>query len=117
MFFGFNLTFFPQYLLGAAGMPRRYWAYADEYQLLNVLSSAGASILAFGYLLPPCYLLWSLRYGKSAPANPWDARGLEWTVPSPPPPDNFDEPPVVTEDAYAYRHHSRDSHHGHGKLT
>src|SRR3546814_10753457 len=78
MFFGFNITFFPQYLLGMHGMPRRYHEYPPEFQVLNVLSSAGASILALSYLLPPCYLLWSLRRGKRAGRNPWRPAGLEW---------------------------------------
>jgi cytochrome c oxidase subunit 1 len=101
-FLGFNLTFFPQFLLGIAGMPRRYHSYAPEFQFLNVLSSAGASILALGYLLPFAYLLWSLRYGRRAPANPWNATGLEWTTASPPPKDNFEEIPKVTEPPYQY---------------
>ena len=90
IFFGFNLTFFPQFMLGYLGMPRRYHAYPPEFQVLNVLSSAGASILAVGYLLPLVYLLWSLRYGRVAGPNPWHATGLEWQTPSPPPTDNFD---------------------------
>ncbi|MEA3212564.1 MAG: cytochrome c oxidase subunit [Chthoniobacter sp.] len=102
IFGGFNLTFFPQFLLGYLGMPRRYHAYAPEFQVLNVLSSAGASILAIGYILPFIYLLWSLRYGRTAGPNPWEATGLEWTTPSPPPKDNFTAMPVVTEEAYAY---------------
>jgi len=101
MFFGFNLTFFPQYLLGYEGMPRRYFSYLPEFQLLNILSSAGASILAVGYLMPALYLLWSLRYGRAAGNNPWDARGLEWQTSSPPPKENFLSPPVVRE-PYAY---------------
>jgi cytochrome c oxidase subunit 1 len=102
IFFGFNLTFFPQYLLGYDGMPRRYHAYPPEFQVLNILSSAGASILAAGYLLPLGYLLWSLFYGRRAGANPWQASGLEWQTPSPPPPENFAVIPTVTEDPYAY---------------
>jgi cytochrome c oxidase subunit 1 len=101
MFFGFNLTFFPQYILGYEGMPRRYHSYLPEFQVLNVLSSAGASILAVAYLLPIAYLLWSLRYGGVAGDNPWDARGLEWQTTSPPPKENFLRRPVVRE-AYAY---------------
>jgi cytochrome c oxidase subunit 1 len=103
MFFGFNLTFFPQYLLGYLGMPRRYHEYPPEFQLLNVLSSAGASILAAAYLLPPCYLLWSLFRGRRASGNPWNAAGLEWRTTSPPPPHNFEQTPVVDEEAYAYK--------------
>ena len=102
MFFGFNLTFFPQYLLGYEGMPRRYHEYPAKYQVLNVLSSAGSTILAASYLLPLCYLLWSLRFGPRASANPWRAKGLEWEVPSPPPVHNFEEPPPVTTGPYAY---------------
>jgi cytochrome c oxidase subunit 1 len=102
VFLGFNLTFFPQFLLGYLGMPRRYYAYPDEFQVLNVMSTAGASILAVGYLLPMCYFLWSLRWGPVAGANPWGARGLEWETPSPPPTENFEQTPVVTQEAYAY---------------
>ena len=101
-FIGFNLTFFPQFILGYLGMPRRYPEYPPEFQVWNVLSSAGASLLAFGYVLPLIYLLWSLRYGARAPANPWNAKGLEWETASPPPTENFHTTPVVTEEAYAY---------------
>jgi cytochrome c oxidase subunit 1 len=102
VFVGFNLTFFPQFILGYLGMPRRYHAYAPEFQVLNVMSTAGASILAVGYALPLCYLLWSLRFGRKAGVNPWGAVGLEWTTSSPPPKDNFHETPEVTWDAYDY---------------
>jgi cytochrome c oxidase subunit 1 len=102
IFLGFNLTFFPQFILGYLGMPRRYHSYPPEFQTLNVLSTAGASILGVGYLIPMVYFLWSLRYGRAAGPNPWRARGLEWTTPSPPPTHNFTEIPVVTEEAYAY---------------
>jgi cytochrome c oxidase subunit 1 len=100
VFLGFNLTFFPQFILGYLGMPRRYYAYPPEFQALNVLSTAGASILGVGYLLPLCYLLWSLRYGPVASANPWGAAGLEWRTTSPPPTENFPTPLVVVRDAY-----------------
>jgi cytochrome c oxidase subunit 1 len=102
IFVGFNLTFFPQFVVGYLGMPRRYHEYDPQYQVLNVLSSAGASILGVGYLLPFAYLSWSLRYAKEAGRNPWGASGLEWTTPSPPPTDNFDETPVVTGPPYVY---------------
>jgi cytochrome c oxidase subunit I len=102
VFIGFNLTFFPQFIVGYLGMPRRYWQYPAEYQVYNVLSTAGASILAVGYLLPIIYLLWSLRYGKPAPDNPWQATGLEWRTASPPPTFNFEETPEVTWEAYEY---------------
>jgi cytochrome c oxidase subunit I len=102
IFVGFNLTFFPQFLLGYLGMPRRYHFYEDEFQVLNVMSSAGASILGIGYLIPMCYLIWSLRYGKKTGPNPWNAYGLEWETSSPPPTFNFTRTPVVRREAYAY---------------
>ncbi|MBS1800596.1 MAG: cytochrome c oxidase subunit I [Acidobacteria bacterium] len=102
LFIGFNLTFFPQFVLGYLGMPRRYHSYPPEFQVLNALSTAGASILAIGYLLPAVYLLWSLKYGKIAGSNPWRAAGLEWTVQSPPVTENFLQTPVVTREAYDY---------------
>ncbi|MBI5508300.1 MAG: cytochrome c oxidase subunit I [Deltaproteobacteria bacterium] len=102
IFLGFNLTFFPQFLLGYLGMPRRYHVYPEEFQVLNVFSTAGASVLGIGYLMPLIYLLWSLRSGAKADSNPWNAKGLEWQVSSPPPVHNFDQVPTVTEEAYAY---------------
>jgi len=102
VFLGFNLTFFPQFILGYLGMPRRYHAYPDEFQVYHVLSTAGASVLAVGYLIPAMYFIWSLRYGAIAPANPWRAPGLEWQTTSPPPTENFDITPVVTHEAYDY---------------
>ena len=102
IFVGFNLTFFPQFMLGYLGMPRRYATYPAEFQVLNVMSSAGASILGIGYLIPLVYFIYSMRYGPHAGPNPWRATGLEWETPSPPPTENFEETPVVTEEAYAY---------------
>jgi cytochrome c oxidase subunit 1 len=102
IFSGFNLTFFPQFILGYLGMPRRYPVYAPEFQVLNVLSTAGASILALGYFLPLTYLIWSWKFGKPAGANPWGATGLEWATPSPPPKHNFPQTPRVTTEPYGY---------------
>jgi cytochrome c oxidase subunit 1 len=102
IFLGFNLTFFPQFVLGYLGMPRRVHEYVDDFQVLNVMSSAGASILGAGYLLPLAYLIWSLRYGRMAGPNPWQASGLEWETPSPPPTLNFEETPIVIHEPYAY---------------
>jgi len=103
IFAGFNLTFFPQFILGWLGMPRRYHVYPEEWQVLNVMSSAGASLLGFSFLLAIVYLIGSLFWGKKAPQNPWGAKGLEWEVClSPPDPHNFHEVPIVTEEAYAY---------------
>jgi cytochrome c oxidase subunit 1 len=102
IFIGFNLTFFPQFLLGYMGMPRRYHAYAEEFQVLNVMSSAGASILGLGMLIPMVYFVWSMRYGRRAAANPWVVPGLEWRTASPPPTENFEVTPVVTWEAYEF---------------
>lgn len=102
VFVGFNLTFLPQFVLGYLGMPRRYHVYDEGFQVLNVMSSAGASILGIAYLFPMCYLIWSLKYGPRASANPWDTVGLEWMTSSPPPTENFLHTPVVTWEAYEY---------------
>jgi cytochrome c oxidase subunit 1 len=102
IFIGFNLTFFPQFILGYLGMPRRYHAYPPEFQVLNVMSTAGASILGVGYLIPLIYMIWSMRYGAVAPSNPWGAAGLEWQTQSPPLTENFPKTPEVTVEAYHY---------------
>jgi cytochrome c oxidase subunit I len=102
VFLGFNLTFFPQFIMGYLGMPRRYHAYPPEFQVYHVLSTAGASVLAVGYLIPAIYFVWAMRYGKPAPDNPWGATGLEWQTTSPPPPENFEITPVVNHEAYDY---------------
>ena len=102
-FLGFNLTFFPQFVLGYLGMPRRYYAYALEYQMLNVASTMGAAVLGVAYVFPLVYLGWSLFRGRPAGPNPWRAKGLEWErAGSPPAPHNFASIPIVTEEAYAY---------------
>jgi cytochrome c oxidase subunit 1 len=102
VFLGFNLTFFPQFVLGYMGMPRRYHAYPEEFQVLNVLSTAGASILGVGYIFPMIYFIWSMRYGPKAGPNPWPATGLEWRTASPPPTENFETTPVVSWEAYEF---------------
>ena len=101
-FIGFILTFFPQFVVGYLGMPRRYAAYPPEYQVLNVLSTAGATVLGVGYLLPILYLAWSLKYGAIAGNNPWQATGLEWQIQSPPLTENFIETPIMDHEAYDY---------------
>jgi cytochrome c oxidase subunit 1 len=102
VFVGFNLTFFPQFILGYNGMPRRYHVYDPGFQVLNVMSSAGASILGIAYLFPITYLIWSLKYGAIAGPNPWNAVGLEWMTSSPPPTHNFAHTPIVDFEAYEY---------------
>jgi cytochrome c oxidase subunit I len=110
LFVGFNMTFFPQFIVGYVGMPRRYHFYAPEYQIWHVMSSMGASVLAVGMLIPAFYLTYSLIKGQKAPQNPWGAIGLEWShAASPPHPHNFTEIPVVTWEAYEY---TPVEHHG-----
>ena len=99
---GFFLTFVPQYIVGYNGMPRRYYMYAPEFQVWNVLSTAGASILGVGYVMPLGYMLYSLWRGEPAPPNPWGATGLEWQTPSPPPKSNFEKTPVIVRPPYQY---------------
>jgi cytochrome c oxidase subunit 1 len=102
IYIGFNATFFPQFIMGYQGMPRRYYAYAPEFQVYHVLSTAGATILGFGMLIPVVYFVWSMRYGRVATANPWQLPGLEWRTASPPPTENFVVTPVVTWEAYEF---------------
>jgi cytochrome c oxidase subunit I len=104
VFIGFNLTFMPQFVLGYLGMPRRYHYYylAPEFQPYHILSTAGSTVLALGYILPAIYLTWSLKYGKFAGPNPWGSSTLEWKTASPPITTNFDQLPIVTEEVYSY---------------
>jgi cytochrome c oxidase subunit 1 len=102
VFIGFNLTFFPQFILGYMGMPRRYASYPAELQVLNIFSTAGASVLAVGFIMPLIYLVHSLFYGQPAGDNPWMLPGLEWRTSSPPPTENFEKTPVVTWEAYEF---------------
>ncbi len=106
IFVGFNLTFFPQFILGYMGMPRRYASYPEEFQVLNIFSSAGASVLAIGLVMPLIYFTHSIFFGKKAPANPWLLPGLEWRTSSPPPTENFEETPVVYWEAYDFTEES-----------
>jgi cytochrome c oxidase subunit 1 len=100
---GFNATFIPQFLLGNAGQPRRYYMYDERFWVLNVASTAGSTLLAFGFVIIAIYLIYSLTHGRIAGPNPWGATGLEWKTSSPPPKHNFDTTPVIDEDPYTYR--------------
>ncbi len=102
LFVGFNLTFFPQFIMGYQGMPRRYATYAEEYQLWHILSTAGSTVMGFGFLFPFTYLLWSLKAGPIAGPNPFRATGLEWQTQSPPTTFNFERTPIVTHGPYLY---------------
>jgi cytochrome c oxidase subunit I len=102
VFTGFFFTFMPQFLLGNAGMPRRYYSYPEQYQWLNVLSTAGASILAGGLVLTLIYLGVALFRGARAPDNPWHSRSYEWLAPTPPPQHNFLEPPQFEHGPYDF---------------
>ncbi|MBS1704256.1 MAG: cbb3-type cytochrome c oxidase subunit I [Armatimonadetes bacterium] len=104
VFIGFNVTFFPQFIVGYLGMPRRYHYYYlnPDFQIWNIASSFGSTVLALGFLLPVIYLTKSLKSGAPAGPNPWGATGLEWEVESPPTKHNFHEIPVVTGLVYDY---------------
>jgi cytochrome c oxidase subunit 1 len=104
VFIGFNLTFFPQFIVGFMGMPRRYHYYyfAPEYQPYHIMSSLGASVLALSFIVPGWYLTRSLISGEKASANPWGAHGLEWETASPPPTSNFLQTPIVLDEVYDF---------------
>jgi cytochrome c oxidase subunit 1 len=108
---GFNATFIPQFLLGNAGMPRRYYMYPERFQALNVASTAGSSLLAFGFVIIVVYLVFALVRGKRATDNPWGSRGYEWMTTSPPPKHNFHEQPVITQDAHSYQNPGEEVEH------
>ena len=104
---GFAFTFTPQFLLGNAGMPRRYFSYPAEFQWLNIMSTAGASILGLGMAVTLGYLVYALCRGPRAGDNPWRSRGFEWRTPTPPPVHNFAGAPDLEPGAYDYHVPSR----------
>jgi cytochrome c oxidase subunit 1 len=108
---GFITTFVPQFLVGNAGMPRRYYMYPERFQALNVASTAGASLLAFGFIIIVIYLIFALLRGKPAGDNPWHSGGIEWMTRSPPPTENFDETPIITRDPHSYQQPGEEVEH------
>ena len=103
LFSGFVLTFFPQFILGYLGMPRRYHSYNPDFQWLNILSTSGLVLLAIGFIMPLVYLTWSFKYGEQTSGNPWHALGIEWLSPTPPPVENFPEAPPLPTRPYDYQ--------------
>jgi cytochrome c oxidase subunit 1 len=95
---GVNVTFFPQHLLGLKGMTRRIYTYGESmgWGPLNLVSTVGAVIIVAAMVVFAVNVLWSVRHGEVADANPWDADTLEWLTTSPPPPYNFVDTPMVT---------------------
>ncbi|MBX6350098.1 MAG: cytochrome c oxidase subunit I [Clostridia bacterium] len=98
VFTGFNVTFFPQHFLGLFGMPRRVYTYPDDWGLttLNLVSTAGVFVLTAGFLVLLGNTVAALVRGERAPADPWDARTLEWSLPTPVPEYGFARIPLVT---------------------
>lgn len=101
-FIGTNLTFFPMFYIGIMGMPRRVFDYPIDLKFANDVATIGSYILGFGAILMVANIVVSLRSKVKAPANPWGAQTLEWTVSSPPPEHNFAEIPVVTSTPYQF---------------
>jgi len=101
-FVGFNVTFFPQFFMGAQGMPRRYATYPPEFQSYHELSTYGSWILALGIVIMFINLIAGLFNKEKPPVNPYGSLSLEWTVPSPPPHENFAEIPTITDWTYGY---------------
>ncbi|AKT42140.1 cytochrome c oxidase subunit I [Chondromyces crocatus] len=110
VFAGFFLTFFPQFLLGNAGMPRRYYAYPERFQWLNALSSGGSFLLGGALLLTLVNLLVALRWGRKATPNPWDSRGFEWETATMPIKHNFAVPPRIQRGPYDYHLTEEEAH-------
>ncbi len=122
IFVGFNMTFFTQFILGAKGMPRRYYNYIDQFQSLHQFSTVGTWVLGLGFIIILFYLLHSLgRKGVIASKNPWNGRSLEWMTATPPVMENFTYTPVVVHGPYDFHkpiaefEYGIESHgHGHG---
>ncbi len=103
MFTGFNILYFSMIVLGLEGMPRRYYDYLPEFAPLNLVSTIGSWILATGLLILLVNLFRGLRSGERVGSNPWGGATLEWSIPTPPPTENFADEPVVTHGPYDFR--------------
>lgn len=103
IFVGFNVTFFPQFILGAMGMPRRYFDYLPQYHTLNTISTVGSWLIGAGFFIGAIVLVYAIFKGEKAPDNPWGAKTLEWTTASPPPHENFVNEPSVSAGPYEFR--------------
>jgi cytochrome c oxidase subunit I len=108
---GFNATFIPQFLLGNAGMPRRYYMYPERFTALNVFSTAGSTLLAFGFIIIAVYLIWALKHGDIAGPNPWNSKGYEWLTSSPPIKENFEHTLDYPEEPHTYHEPGEEVEH------
>jgi cytochrome c oxidase subunit 1 len=102
VFIGFNATFFPQFIMGGQGMPRRYYNYLPQFQPMHAFSTVGSWIIGAGLFLTLGYLLASLRKPYDAPDNPWGGKTMEWQTQSPPLTENFEVQPVATHGPYDF---------------
>jgi cytochrome c oxidase subunit 1 len=102
-FIGFNWAFFPMFIMGARGMPRRYASYPEEFTSFHINATLGAYTMGLGMVLVLINLLYAIRKGKPAPSNPWGGNSLEWHTTSPPPTENFSYTPVA-DDPYDFSH-------------
>lgn len=100
---GFNLLYFPLFVIGMQGMPRRYFDYLPQFQIGHFISSIGAYVLTIGLILMIYNFYKSSRKGEKALDNPWNGISLEWQIPSPPPLENFEEIPQITEIPYNFK--------------
>jgi cytochrome c oxidase subunit I len=108
---GFNATFIPQFLLGNAGMPRRYYMYPERFTALNVASTTGSTLLAFGFIIIAIYLIYALMRGEVAGANPWHSKGYEWLTSSPPIKENFEHTLEYPEEPHTYHEPGEEVEH------
>jgi cytochrome c oxidase subunit 1 len=102
IFGGFNIFFFPQFIIGIQGMPRRYFDYLPQFTTGEVISTIGSFILVIGLILMVFNLIRGARKGTVAPQNPWKGVTLEWQIPSPPPHENFEDIPEIKNKPYLF---------------